>query len=368
MLLQSFPLMIALRQSVYLVRHQLMQKCDALMASGCHPWSYNGLNMDHLPIHTSVQDISARRAMMKTQSSANTEQLEELRSDVRVLVPRVQAGGRIETHSLIWNPSSLGEMEDDLGIDALCALIDADPGGGSQSRGDDLFDPFAPKEVIGGASSSNARQVVARKSDAVATCETMEHLGHDLPEPALAVPPDIVPIPFNLQAAFHLKCEVDLKKLAFGLRHAEYNPRKHTSLTVRLFEPRATALVRRCGFVIVTGTHSEDSLKRSAKKVARLVQKCDHEEAKFAEFKMTGILCKVDLRFPMRLDELASKWRRHAVYEPETYCGCVFRTRHPKCTYLLTAGGFVIISGCRKMETVKEALRRIYPVCHEFQM
>jgi len=62
MLLQSFPLMIALRQSVYLVRHQLMQKCDALMASGCRPWSYNGLNMDHLPIHTSVQDISARRA------------------------------------------------------------------------------------------------------------------------------------------------------------------------------------------------------------------------------------------------------------------------------------------------------------------
>lgn len=261
-------------------------------------------------------------------------------------------------------------MEEDLGIDALCALIDADPGGDSPPRGDDLFGALAPKEIAGGASSSSAWPADAHKagsSGSVAAYEAVEQAESDLPEPTLAVPPELVPIPIIMTSTFSLKCEVDLKRVAFGLRHAEYNPRKHTSITLRLLEPRATALVRASGIVSLSGANGEASLKRSAKKIARLVQKCDHEEAKFADFKITSILCKVNLQFPIRLDALASKWRRHAVYEPEVYCGCVFRTRRPKCTYLLTAGGFVTITGCRKMESVNEALRRIYPICHEFQ-
>merc|ERR1712216_706911 len=132
--------------------------------------------------------------------------------------------------------------------------------------------------------------------------------------------------------------------------HAEYNPRKHSSITLRLLEPRTTELVRPSGKVTITGKCTEEEIKASAKKVARLVQRSGHQEAKFVDFRVSSVYAKASVFFPVRLDKLAAKWRRNALYEPEVYCGCVFKTRKPKCTYLITSGGKVMIGGCNSME------------------
>ncbi|CAE7780894.1 tbpA, partial [Symbiodinium necroappetens] len=153
---------------------------------------------------------------------------------------------------------------------------------------------------------------------------------HDLPEPHEQLPPDVFPVPFIYVCKFNARCELDLKQIAFGIRHAEYNPRKHSSITVRLFNPRVTALIRASGAITLSanaGCASEDDLKRSAKKLARLIQRCGHDGAKFADFAVTSILCKATLGFPVRLDVLASRFRKNALYEPEFFCSCVFRTR-----------------------------------------
>lgn len=188
----------------------------------------------------------------------------------------------------------------------------------------------------------------------------------DLPEPTMELPSEVNVVPFVISACFDLRCEVDVKNVAFGLRHAEYNPRKHSSITVRLLDPRTTALVRPSGKVNIVGKCNEELIKIAAKKVARLVQRCGHEQAKFVDFRVTSMYAKADLHFPVRLDKLAAKWRRNALYEPEIYCGCVFKTRKPKCTYLVTSGGKVMIGGCSTMAMVRECLHRAYPVLFEF--
>merc|ERR1712039_684970 len=149
------------------------------------------------------------------------------------------------------------------------------------------------------------------------------------------------------------------------------NPRSHPSITLRLVEtPKATALVRASGAVTVSGGPgtTEQSLKRAAKKVARLVQKCGYEhKVVFADYRVTGLLCKVDLGFPVRLDRVASVYRRNALYEPEIYNGCVFRTTQPRATCLITHGGRVMISGLRKMDHVQDTLHRLYSELCKFQ-
>lgn len=117
----------------------------------------------------------------------------------------------------------------------------------------------------------------------------------------------------------------------------------------------------------ITGTTDQQALKLAAKKVTRLIQRAGHEEVKFSGYMVTSILCKADLGFPVRLDALAARWRRNALYEPELYCGCVFRTRQPRCTYLVTSGGKVMISGMRTMPEIRDAVKRAYPVFREFQ-
>jgi len=267
------------------------------------------------------------------------------------------------------------EFGQDDEVDALCALLDAGPGGESpksdtRSDMDTLLASLAPAgggSLSQGTASDHGGQNSLTTPDRVLSDRASEQLEPDLPEPTLALPGNVVPIPFIVVARFSLGCEVDLKQLAFGIRNAEFNPRKHGSVTIRLFNPRAAALVRERGIVTLSGSVSEEQLKACAKKIARLVQKCGYQQAVFAEYKTTSILCKVDLKFPVRLEALAARWRKNAVYEPEFCCNCVFRTRRPKCTYLVTAGGKLMISGLRRMEDIHEALKRVYPVFFDFQ-
>mmetsp|Transcript_43198 Transcript_43198/g.94165 ORF Transcript_43198/g.94165 Transcript_43198/m.94165 type:complete len:267 (+) Transcript_43198:142-942(+) len=258
---------------------------------------------------------------------------------------------------------ALDVRDDDHDIDDLCALIDDQEAEG----------PGDVAELLGCLSSGNstgtgdaAAVAASLGGTAAGPLASQSENVPDLPDPALALPADIRPLPFIIVAKFDLRCEVDLKKAAFGIRHAEYNPRKQPCITVRLFDPRATALVRASGKCGITGQVDEQTLRNSAKKVARLIQRCGHDQVKFASYSVVSVLCKADVKFPVRLKEMAEKWRKNALYEPEIYCGCVFRTRMPRATYLVTAGGKLVVSGCKSTEEAHAALRRIYPVLYEF--
>lgn len=267
-------------------------------------------------------------------------------------------------------------------LDALCALMDG-PVVGAGDAGQDVDDLLGclatPAESTGAAKGSGSRGHGRVRSLATVPEGSLLPSGGALPELedelpldlALSLPDDVAPVPFAVVAKFKLRCEVDVKKVAFGVRSAEFNPRKHSCVTVRLVNPRATALVRTSGVCSISGAISSqadlDTMRFSAKKVARLVQRCGQDEVRFAEYSVSSLLCKVTLHFPVDLRRLAVEYRRFAVYEPETYCGCVFKMAKPKWTYLITAGGRVMISGVRKLEEAWDALRRIYPVLLDFQ-
>mmetsp|Transcript_39615 Transcript_39615/g.126991 ORF Transcript_39615/g.126991 Transcript_39615/m.126991 type:complete len:318 (-) Transcript_39615:52-1005(-) len=254
-------------------------------------------------------------------------------------------------------------------IDALCQLISArvpSSREGSEAEAgegdlDELLGALAP-------SSPLAQRLSPRLSP---SAMPLDGLGADtdLPEPTLALPAEVATSVkgFSMIAKFNLRCEVDLRQVTFRVRHAEFNPRKHSSVTIRLIEPRVTALVRASGSCTVAGTVDEDALKLSAKKVVRLIQLSGHEEVRFSGYKVVCMMAKASMGFPIRLDQLAAKWRRNALYEPEVYCGCVFKTMRPRVTYLLTAGGKVMISGLTNMKDINEAVKRIHPILSEFR-
>jgi len=267
--------------------------------------------------------------------------------------------------------ASAAPQDEDSTIDDLMRLIEDGPGVGPcrDQDVDELLRSLQPKE---GSPLLRPSAAPGSPKSLVLEGEDQQELAvvHDLPEPHEQLPPDVFPVPFIYVCKFNARCELDLKQIAFGIRHAEYNPRKHSSITVRLFNPCVTALIRASGAITLSanaGCASEDDLKRSAKKLARLIQRCGHDSAKFADFAVTSILCKATLGFPVRLDVLASRFRKNALYEPEFFCSCVFRTRQPRCTFLVTPGGKVSICGLRSIEEVKEALRRAYFVFREFR-
>lgn len=71
----------------------------------------------------------------------------------------------------------------------------------------------------------------------------------------------------------NLVSELDLRKINFCTRNAEYNPSRFKGLVMRIREPKTTALIFRSGKVVVTGARSEAAALLAARKYARIIQK-----------------------------------------------------------------------------------------------
>lgn len=110
---------------------------------------------------------------------------------------------------------------------------------------------------------------------------------------------------------------------------------------MRIREPKTTALIFASGKMVVTGAKSEDggffqcrallsmptdaSLQDSrlaSRKYARIIQKLGFN-AKFTDFKIQNIVGSCDIKFPIRLEGLASRHHHFSSYEPELFPGLV---------------------------------------------
>ncbi len=110
---------------------------------------------------------------------------------------------------------------------------------------------------------------------------------------------------------------------------------------MRIREPKTTALIFASGKMVVTGAKSEDGgffdgyvlcvmltdassqdSRLASRKYARIIQKLGFN-AKFTDFKIQNIVGSCDIKFPIRLEGLASRHHHFSSYEPELFPGLV---------------------------------------------
>lgn len=93
---------------------------------------------------------------------------------------------------------------------------------------------------------------------------------------------------------------------------------------MRIREPKTTALIFASGKMVVTGAKSEDDSKLASRKYARIIQKLGFN-SKFTDFKIQNIVGSCDIKFPIRLEGLASRHHNFSSYEPELFPGLIYR-------------------------------------------
>ena len=65
----------------------------------------------------------------------------------------------------------------------------------------------------------------------------------------------------NIVATADIECQLDLKSVALHLRNAEYNPKRFPAVSIRIRDPKTTALIFKSGKMVVTGARSIDDSK-----------------------------------------------------------------------------------------------------------
>jgi len=176
----------------------------------------------------------------------------------------------------------------------------------------------------------------------------------------------IVPTLQNLVATVNLDCRLDLKTIALHARNAEYNPKRFAAVIMRIREPKTTALIFASGKMVVTGAKSEDDSKLASRKYARIIQKLGFN-AKFTDFKIQNIVGSCDVKFPIRLEGLASKHHNFSSYEPELFPGLIYRMMKPKIVLLIFVSGKIVLTGAKVREEIYQAFELIYPVLSDFR-
>jgi transcription initiation factor TFIID TATA-box-binding protein len=130
---------------------------------------------------------------------------------------------------------------------------------------------------------------------------------------------------------------------------------------MRIREPKTTALIFASGKMVVTGAKSENDSKLASRKYARIIQKLGFN-AKFTDFKIQNIVGSCDIKFPIRLEGLASRHHQFSSYEPELFPGLIYRMIKPKIVLLIFVTGKTVLTGAKVREEIYQAFEMMYPV------
>jgi transcription initiation factor TFIID TATA-box-binding protein len=140
---------------------------------------------------------------------------------------------------------------------------------------------------------------------------------------------------------------------------------------MRIRDPKTTALIFASGKMVVTGAKSEDDSKYvtvalyvpyqytdttrlASRKYARIIQKLGFN-AQFTDFKIQNIVGSCDVKFPIRLEGLASKHHNFSSYEPELFPGLIYRMMKPKIVLLIFVSGKIVLTGAKIREEIYQA-------------
>jgi transcription initiation factor TFIID TATA-box-binding protein len=164
----------------------------------------------------------------------------------------------------------------------------------------------------------------------------------------------------NVVATFNLGVDhLDLRSIALEKPFIEYNPQKFAAATIRIREPRTTALAFASGNMVCTGAKTEIQSRLAGRKYVRILQK-HGIPVSFRNFKIQNIVASAEIPHTLKLMELSRAYGPYVSYEPDLFPGLVFRTTAPKLVFLLFRSGKIVITGAKCRSEIASTFRSLF--------
>ena len=195
-------------------------------------------------------------------------------------------------------------------------------------------------------------------------CPSHEHAQAAV-APASWIPEDMQPRVNNIVASVQLSCCLSLKALSDRMCNTEYNPRRFNALTVRIKNPKTTALVYSTGKMVVTGARSMEDLELAVRLLARAICKAGYPSCQVLSKTISNMVAWCDIRAPLRLEAL-----HHALggagggasFDMEIFPAIIYRLSDPEVTLNIFSTGKVTITGATNHADILAALEKLLPV------
>ena len=164
----------------------------------------------------------------------------------------------------------------------------------------------------------------------------------------------------NVVSTFSLGVKgLDLRKIALTHTFLEFNPQTFAAATLRIREPRTTALAFASGNMVCTGSKTELESRLAARKYCRIFQNVGIPVC-FKDFKIQNIVASASVGFTLKLQCIADDYGPYVTYEPDLFPGLMFRSINPKLVFLCFRSGKIVITGAKHKSQIDMTYKTLY--------
>ena len=174
----------------------------------------------------------------------------------------------------------------------------------------------------------------------------------------------ITPHAHNIVSTVHLSTDVtkiNLECIAQCMPNSVYDKKRFAAITLRISNPKITALLFSSGKLVVTGSLSRQMAKRAVHNIVRMLR-----ETRLFRFvrhnlhTIQNIVCNVRLPKTVQID-LNALYQGHntlCTYQPSIFPGLILRPRDSPVVLLIFKSSRIVVTGAHTY----------HDVCHGFEL
>ena len=162
----------------------------------------------------------------------------------------------------------------------------------------------------------------------------------------------------NIVVSSDLGHTIPLIKLAETLPNTEYNPDQFPGLTMRIKEPKTSALIFSSGRIVCTGAKSMNKVKEAIKRIVQNIEKIKIKITIKPQIKVQNMVASGSIGMNLDLNSLAMTLE-NTEYEPEQFPGLVYKLSGTRATFLLFSNGKIVCTGTKSEVKLREAVKKL---------
>lgn len=168
----------------------------------------------------------------------------------------------------------------------------------------------------------------------------------------------------NSVYSLNVKSRLDLKHIAENVKGATYNPQKFPAVTIRICDPKATALIFSSGKINICGSKSAHNARLAAEKFIKIISDLGFDISfENSDLEASNMVFTYDLKKGVRLREFASRFPKESTFETEIFPGLIFRMEEdekydqPKMCFTLFSNGKFNMTGAKSKADMEKGLK-----------
>lgn len=181
-----------------------------------------------------------------------------------------------------------------------------------------------------------------------------------------------IPTTHNMVCTIHITTDAkkfDLDVIADCVPNSTYDKRRFAAITIRLEEPRTTALLFSSGKLVITGAVSKQmAISAVRSTIYTLANVFEHLNISCHSFAVQNIVCNVKIPGIETIDvkKLYELFATHCTYQPSIFPGLIFRPPESPIVLLIFKSSRIVVTGAREYDDVVDGFHQVYDVIDKF--